>query len=163
MAGKPSSQLTSQTISKSMPSNKKKAQKSSPKDTICCVCSSTTETGHMVECECCSSWCHSKCMCIGISISLTLTYPFICPFCVKQTTLEINKLRVTLSNVQAGLSDLEEKFNKDLPPAVKSDLQEISESLSSSDLPKASTDNIQMLPCPATIYKCLLVCHHGQK
>lgn len=109
MAGKPSSQLTSQTISKSMPSNKKKAQESAPKDIICCVCSSTTERGHMVECKCCSS--------------LLSSYPFICPFYVKQTILELNKLCVTLSYVQAGLSDLEEKFNKDLPPAVKSEFR----------------------------------------
>ena len=123
----------------------KKAQKSAPKDTICCVCSSTTETGHMVECECCSS--------------LPSSYPFICPFCVKQTILELNKLCVTLSNVQAGHLTLRSSTRTSLQLWNQSSEDE---SLSS-DLPKASTDNIPTLPCPATIYKYLLVCHHGQK
>ena len=31
-------------------------------ESVRCVCSSTVDSGHMVECERCKMWCHSKCV-----------------------------------------------------------------------------------------------------
>ena len=47
-----------------------------------CVCSVNKESGHMLQCEQCSQWCHSKCM--NFSASLASTYPFVCPSCMKK-------------------------------------------------------------------------------
>ena len=45
------------------------------------VCSSSEDSGHMVECEACSQWSHSKC--VSIIPSLAPTYTYVCPFCIK--------------------------------------------------------------------------------
>ena len=57
----------------------KKPGKSS--DSVHCVCSSTEDVGHMVACESCCRWSHSKC--VGLTASIAPSYPFVCPFCVR--------------------------------------------------------------------------------
>ena len=41
-------------------------------ESIRCVCSSTVDSGHMVECERCKMWCHSKCVGVAQSTASTL-------------------------------------------------------------------------------------------
>ena len=64
-----------------------------------CVCSSTKDVGHMVECESCCQWSH--CNCVSLSPSLASSYPFVCPFCIKSLFSRLSNMEsevVALSN-----------------------------------------------------------------
>ena len=65
---------------KDKPANKN-LKPSNPSSSVHCVCSSSEDSGHMVECEGCSQWSHSKY--VGIIPSMAPTYPYVCPFCIK--------------------------------------------------------------------------------
>ena len=55
-----------------------------------CVCSVTADSGYMIECESCSCWLH--CKCVNISSSVASTFPFICPFCIKSSIIQLPSL-----------------------------------------------------------------------
>lgn len=70
---------------------------------IRCVCTSQEETGHMLECETCSNWLHSKC--VSISQSSASTYPFVCPHCVKLMFCQIKDLKDEIKVLKNTLVD----------------------------------------------------------
>ena len=82
---------------------KPSATKNKMNHSIRCVCASQEETGHMLECETCSNWLHSKCM--NISQSSASTYPFVCPYCVKQMFCQINDLKNEIKALKITLDD----------------------------------------------------------
>ena len=96
-------------------------------DTICCVCLKNIESSHMVACKQCSHWSHSKC--VGISISLAASFPFVCPFCVKTIFSELSSIRASISNACSRLSDIESSYSDSIPPVVQRELNRISDSL----------------------------------
>ena len=120
----------------SLKTSQKKSSSSTPvsvssatsQDTICCVCLKNTESSHMVACEQCSHWSHSKC--VGISISLAVSFPFVCPFCVKTIFSELlSIIRASISSACSRLSVIESSYSDLIPPAVQRELNRISDSL----------------------------------
>ena len=99
-----------------------------------CVCLSARESGHMIQCEHCSRWSHSKC--VGVIPSVADSYPFICPFCVKSAISSISTLHSEISKLQAIITQLEDTC-KHIPADVRS-VRENSDSLA---------DKVQSLPC----------------
>ena len=77
------------------------SQDSLPHQSVHCVCQSSEDVGHMVECEVCSRWSH--CPCVGISHELAASYPFVCPLCVR---LLFSRLTVVESEVAILLAEL---------------------------------------------------------
>ena len=53
----------------------KNLKPSNPSSSVHCVRSSSEDSGHMVECEACSQWSHSKC--VGFIPFLAPTYPYL--------------------------------------------------------------------------------------
>ena len=82
-----------------------------------CVCSVNKDSGHMLQCEHCLQWCHSKC--VNIPASLASTYPFVCPSCVKEAVTILSNVQLDLSNLKSRLSKVEETC-KQIPAHVKS-------------------------------------------
>ena len=66
------------------------------------VCLSDKEVGHMIECEGCLRWSHSKC--VSISATLAKNYPFICPFCTRALFQEVTSLRSEVSQLREQLA-----------------------------------------------------------
>ena len=67
-----------------------------------CICLSDKEVGHMIECEGCLRWSHSKC--VSISATLAKNYPFICPFCTRALFQEVTSLRSEVSQLREQLA-----------------------------------------------------------
>ena len=59
-------------------------------DVVMYVCLTQEDTGHMIECESCSSWSHSEC--VNVSPTVAANYPFICPYCVKSLLSSVSVL-----------------------------------------------------------------------
>ena len=78
---------------------------SSSQDSIRCVCSKNSESGHMIQCEECSSWLHSKC--VGITRSCSSNFPF----CVRNVFHQISSLQQELSKINCSVSSLENSLN----------------------------------------------------
>lgn len=79
---------------------KKKAKSST--NTVHCVCSSFEDSGHMVECETCSCWSHSKC--VGLTLAVAPSYPFVCPLCVRSLFARLDNLSTEISALRAQVS-----------------------------------------------------------
>lgn len=119
-------------------------------DVVHCVCSSSEDVGHMVECESCSKWSHSKC--VGIVQSVAHSFPFVCPFCIKSlfsrlaaAELEIDTLRARLSALVESTADQCQAHGAKIDE-LNSSLQQISQSNSSSspgdpNINRASSNN----------------------
>ena len=117
-----------QEVSKGASSSSKRAsEKNNSKDIIRCVCSSTGDKGHMIECEQCSSWCHSKC--VGVSTSLAASFPYVCPFCIKSVFFKLSSIASTMSDACVRLTALETSFSKSIPPMVQEEFLKVTESL----------------------------------
>ena len=71
---------------------------STPSTTVRCVCTSTKDVGHMIECENCFLWSHSKC--VGIISSVAKKFPYICPFCIRFLFSEISNLRSEIKDLR---------------------------------------------------------------
>ena len=95
---------------------KKNLKPSNPSSSVHCVCSSSEDSGHMVKCEACSQWSHSKC--VGIILSVTTTYPYVCPFCIKSVFSQIEEVRTEVSDLRRQLSFFESSINCDVSPPV---------------------------------------------
>ena len=54
-----------------------------PDDIVKCVCSSSEESGLMLQCEQCSCWLHNEC--VNIPAHVADNFPFICPLCIKSS------------------------------------------------------------------------------
>ena len=78
-------------------------------ESVRCVCSSTVDSGHMIECERCTMWCHSKC--VSVAASSASTFPFICPFCVKSVFSMLDCLNNTVLNQTKEISALREEVD----------------------------------------------------
>ena len=74
-----------------------------------CVCLSNKESGHMIECEHCLHWCHSKC--IGISQPVAKNYPFICPYCTRSLLQEVSALRSKVSSLTSEIAVLQSQLS----------------------------------------------------
>ena len=90
-----------------------------------CVCASPLDSGHMVECESCSYWSHSKC--VNISTTLASLYPFVCPFCVKSLFSELAKLRSEVSDLRTQVSSLSSHVTQSI--SLSTELERVGESL----------------------------------
>ena len=101
-------------------------------ESVRCVCSSTVDSGHMVECERCKMWCHSKC--VGVAQSIASTFPFICPFCVKTVFSVLDSLNNTILNQTKEILALREEVD-----VLKNSLSDKLTSITSSLV--AVTDN----------------------
>ena len=117
-----------QAKSKSSKPPDKISKATKPSSVVRCVCSSSVDSDHMVECERCSAWSH--CKCIGISATLAPTYPFVCPFWVKSVFLQLDNLRSEVSDLRDRMSNIERSIEKAIPPPVQTELQRIKKSLS---------------------------------
>ena len=82
-----------------------------------CIRSIHKESRHMLQCRHCLQWCHSRR--INISPSLANTYPFICPFCVKDAVTTISNVNLEISSFQSCLNKPEEA-SKHMPTQIKS-------------------------------------------
>ena len=84
--------------------NKKKALSklaASKKSSVCCVCPSLEDSGHMLACDTCRNWLHNKC--VNISPSLAPSFPFVCPFCVKCMFVDVKKCSSAILSLQQQL------------------------------------------------------------
>ena len=57
------------------------SNRGAPSDTIKCVCSSSDESGLMLQCEMCFNCSH--CECVKVSLVIAGHLPYVCPFCIK--------------------------------------------------------------------------------
>ena len=71
----------------------------------------------MLQCEVCLSWCHNKC--VGISPSVSESYPFVCPFCVRSQLAEISSLRLSIETLASRVSQLEVSLSDDVSQPVQ--------------------------------------------
>ena len=111
-----------------------------------CVCSVNKDSGHMLQCEHCLQWCHSKC--VNIPASLASTYPFVCPSCVKEAVTILSNVQLDLSNLKSRLSKVEETC-KQIPAHVKSLGESLDAvSLKVKALPHLSSPNKPMTNSP---------------
>ena len=107
-------------------SSKKSDNLANTTSQVHCVCSSTKDVGHMVECESCCQWSH--CNCVSLSPSLASSYPFVCPFCIKSFFSQLSNMEsevVALSNRLASL----ESATDSRCQSLSSDICEVCESL----------------------------------
>ena len=74
-----------------------------------CVCLSTKESGHLIECEHCFHWCHSKC--IGISQPVAKNYPLICPYCTSFLLQEVLSLWSKVSSITSEIAVLQSQLS----------------------------------------------------
>ena len=102
----------------------KKPGKSS--DSVHCVCSSTEDVGHMVECESCCQWSHSKC--VGLTFSTAPSYPFVCPFCVRSLFSRLSAIESEVADLSTRVSSLESTLNNQGQSLTK-DIQAVTDSL----------------------------------
>ena len=102
----------------------KKPGKSS--DSVHCVCSLTEDVGHMVECESCCQWSHSKC--VGLTSSIAPFYPFVCPFCVRSLFSHLSSIKSEVADLSNSISSLESMLNNQGQSLTK-DIQAVMDSL----------------------------------
>ena len=76
-----------------------------PDDIVKCVCSSTEESGLMLQCEQCSCWLHNEC--VNVPAHVADNYPFICPLCIKSSLSLISSLKSEISHLKAHIIELE--------------------------------------------------------
>ena len=69
-----------------------------------CVCPLSEDSGCMVECEVCSCWSH--CKCVGLTVALAPSFPFVCPYCVKSLFARVSALSSEVSALQAQVSSI---------------------------------------------------------
>lgn len=120
-------------------------QKKAPStpESIRCVCS-TSDPGHMLECEQCLCWSH--CKCVGISASLAASYPFVCPFCIKSLFSELSAIKAKVADTQARVAHLETSVNEVIPAPVRKELQNVSSTLSQISLQIGSNTSLNPRP-----------------
>ena len=114
--------------------------------TMRCVCFKNKEQGNMIECEECRSWLHNKCA--HVPSSVPPDYPFICPFCVRNTSLQVKSLRHELSQISKSVQSLEQSINTSIPHPVKAQFDSVLSGLHliSSKLSQLSTSLSQTPP-----------------
>ena len=100
----------------------------------------------MIECEECHSWLHNKCA--HVPSSVPPDYPFICPFCVRNTSLQVKSLRHELSQISKSVQSLEQSINTSIPHPVKAQFDSVLSGLHliSSKLSQLSTSLSQTPP-----------------
>ena len=95
---------------------------------ICSLCLFLiSSSSHIVECEACSQWSHSKC--VDIIPSLAPTYPYVCSFCIKSVFSQIKEIRTEISDLWRQISSLESSINCDVSPHVQSEILRINDCL----------------------------------
>lgn len=115
-------------------SSKKSDVKSSKKSDISanttsqvhCVCSSTEDVGHIVECESCCQWSH--CKCVSLSPSLASSNPFVCPFRIKSLCSRLSDMESEVASLSNQLASLESATDSRCQ-SLSSDICEVRESL----------------------------------
>ena len=100
-----------------------------PDDEVKCVCSSSEEFGQMLQCELCSHWLH--CKCINISPSVAETYPYTCPFCIKNSITMLHSVQSEIRLLNDRLSRLENTSNDHDLGSVQEDLGSLSAKMKS--------------------------------
>ena len=81
---------------------------------VLCACSSLDENGLMVECEVCLSWLH----CDYNSLSSSVVYRYVCPFCVHNVCQRVTEICLNLTSSQAKFSSLEMLLNSQVLPPI---------------------------------------------
>ena len=76
-----------------------------PGDIVNCVCSSTEESGLMLQCDQCSCWLHNEC--VNVPAHIGDNFPFICPLCIKSSLSLILSLKSEISHLKAHIVKLE--------------------------------------------------------
>ena len=70
------------------------------KVTIVCICSSLEERALMLQCDVCDSWLHCDCLSIPAEMAKAPSFPFVCPFCVKDAVPKLKVLAQELSSLK---------------------------------------------------------------
>ena len=104
-----------------------------------CVCLTQEDTGHIIECESCSSWSHSEC--VNVSPTVAANYPFICPYCVKSLFSSISVLTSDITQLKDRLVKLENTCKQ--MSTIISERKAVQDSLDS------IYHKVQMLSCSA--------------
>ena len=104
----------------------KKPGKPSDSDSVHCVCSSKEDVGHMVACESCCRWSHSKC--VGLTASIAPSYPFVCPFCVRSLFSRLSVVESEVAVLSTRVSSLESTLNNQGQSLTK-DIQAVTDSI----------------------------------
>ena len=103
-----SSSITDDQLRRSVLNKQKAKDKLSKKpgksDSVHCVCSSTEDVGHMVECESCCRWSHSKW--VGLTFSIAPSYPFVCPFCLRSLFSHLSAIESKIADLSTRVSSL---------------------------------------------------------
>ena len=86
-------------------------------DVVKCVCLSWEDVGRMIQCDLCDKWCHCKCVLVPASVSST--YPFVCPHCIKSSIVTISDLKTQLSVIANTLQKLCSQVNSAKSPRVQ--------------------------------------------
>ena len=94
---------------------------------IRCVCRSDKEEGHMIECEECGNWLHTKC--VGLTRSSAKFFPFICPHCIKDLFKRLSSISQDFSLLKSHLSNLQSSIESSIPAPVKVAFDSINSSL----------------------------------
>ena len=108
-----------------------------------CICLSDKDAGHMIECEGCLRWSHSKC--VSISATLAKSYPFICPFCTRALFQEVASLRSEVSQLREQLAKCSVVPQSCQDQPVLDSLQQLSPGLhtpSSPNSPRVPSDSV---------------------
>ena len=107
-----------------------------------CVCLSVKESGHMIECEQCLHWCHSKC--VGVGPPVANTNPFICPYGVRSLLREVSSLRSEVAALKDQLSRVSQTVQF---PSV-GEWMMLSDDNTGNGLPSASSSSLPTVAHP---------------
>ena len=81
------------------------------------------DIGHMVECESCCRWSHSKC--VGLTFSVAPSYHFICSFCERSLFSRLFAIESEVADLYTRVSSLDNNQGQSL----KKDIQAVTDSL----------------------------------
>ena len=82
----------------------------------------------MLACEECGNWLHSKC--VGLSRSVAATFPFVCPFCLRDLHRQVASLRSDQTQVSDSVCSLTKSVELSQQSVlVKDELASIRQSL----------------------------------
>lgn len=97
------------------------------RESVYCVCASSSDSGHMVACESCSRWSHSQC--VGLSPSCAASYPYVCPFCVCSLVTGLSDMRSEVAVLRDRVISVETTLSDLSVPSIASEVQRINDSL----------------------------------